>query len=74
LQAAIDFAGAADAELEAWPALHLSLILSGLLGTSPAYHPAAHRANFWAMQFAKVQLILRCCGSGREVAKLECVE
>jgi len=40
--------------------------------------PAAHRANFSAAFSAraicKAQLILRSCGCGREVAKLECVE
>jgi len=57
LQGAIDFAEAADAVLEAWQALHLSLTFSKLSGTHPACHIAAHRAAFSAI--CKLQLILR---------------
>jgi len=39
----------------------------GLLGTNPAWHIATHHAPFSTRAFCKVQLILRCCGSGREV-------
>jgi len=52
------------ARSSAWPALHLSLTFSKLLGANPAWHLAAHRANFWAGAFRRMQLILRSGGSG----------
>ncbi|MGB7533040.1 MAG: hypothetical protein WA977_08735 [Halobacteriota archaeon] len=56
-----------DAEAKAWPALHLSLTFSKLLSANPAYHIAATMqifSSFFCDAFAKVQLILRCCGCG----------
>ena len=63
------FCGAADAKLwgveqmvglernaarsSAWPALHISLILSGLLVANPAWRIAAHHAAFSAGAFAR---------------------
>ena len=38
--------------------------VDGALGANPAYHIAAHHANFLAGAICKVQLILRSCGSG----------
>jgi hypothetical protein len=38
--------------------------VDGTSGANPAWHIAAHHANFWAGTVAKVQLILRRCGSG----------
>ncbi|MGB7533043.1 MAG: hypothetical protein WA977_08750 [Halobacteriota archaeon] len=54
-------------ELEAWQALHLNLTFSKLLSANPAYHIAATMqifSSFFCDAFAKVQLILRSCGSG----------
>ena len=49
-----------------------SLLLCGVvwaLSAKPAWHIAAHHANFWAGAVAKVQLILRSCGSGAGAAE-----
>jgi len=56
------------ARSSAWQALHISLTFSRLLDAKPAWHIAAHRANFWATAICKLQLILRSRLSSQGVA------
>ena len=57
LQAAIDFAAL---RMRSWRRRHGANSGAWTLSATPAYHIAAHHANFSTSAFCKLQLILRC--------------
>jgi len=63
------FCGGADAELEAWQALHLSLTFSKLLVHQPHLAPRSPPCSFFC---DAICLILRSCGCGVRSCVAEC--